>query len=772
MTPILYAKGETAFMSMGLGALAEAITCEITEERNGAYELEMQYPTSGKRFADIRNDCIIKAKPNEKSNPQPFRIYRVSKPMSGVITVYAEHISYQQNSIPVSPFTAQSAQAAGNGLIQNAAAPCPFSFFSDILTVNTYTQALPASFRSRLGGVEGSILDTYGGEYEFDVYRVNLWAARGADNGATILYGKNLVDLKQEENIQNVVTGCYPYWAKDDALVTLPEKIITLAHDYSYGRAIVLDLSGKFDEQPSEAELRAEAQAYMSRTGLAAPDVSITVDFINLYQTAGYEDIAQLEHVGLCDTVTVRFAKLGVDVKSKVVACTYDAIKERYVSMQIGKLRANLVSAMYEIQKEQITETEVADAVQRATNSIIDNRGGYIKTRDADGDGHDDEHLIMDALDYQSAVKLWRWNMGGLGYSRTGYNGTYGTAITMDGEIVADFMTTGKLSSKNGRFVANLDNNTITMKNAQNEAVFSFVGATGALSIKGTITAAAGEIGGWSIGTNGLSYGANTLYLGVVGITAAIGGTSRSGLIFKAGANYGVTSEGVLYANSAVLTNITADGGTFTNITASGNITADALVANSSISAPTITGGSINGTTISGVSGVFTDLTTAYGTHLGADYCQIGTSVQMGYISGYGQGAVLPLTSNTGNVGVGSLYWNQVVAYRLYAADGSVHSFSDRKLKENIMPFSAAEFGSIDDYRAVFYTMKDDKTHTRRIGFIANEVQEICPLLVEEMQDVSMNEPILTLCYDRFVVILLDEVQKLRVRVAALENVA
>ena len=202
MIPILYPPGETSFSGNGLGRLSEAITCTVEEERNGKYELEMEYPVAGARFGDIRNSCIIWAEPSDAYREQPFRIYKISKPMGGKIKIQAEHISYQLSHIPVSAFTATTAPEALLGLKTNAAEACPFEFWTDKTTRGAFEVLKPSSIRSMLGGTKGSILDIYGGEYEFDRYTVKLYAERGMDRGVTLRYGKNITDNGGYRNVR------------------------------------------------------------------------------------------------------------------------------------------------------------------------------------------------------------------------------------------------------------------------------------------------------------------------------------------------------------------------------------------------------------------------------------------------------------------------------------------------------------------------------------------------------------------------------------------
>ena len=452
MKPRLYPENETNFESNGLGPLSDALACTVEENRNGAFELSMEYPVTGVLFDELKHGSIIFAPPNDSSEPQPFRVYGKSTPLSGVVTVRAKHISYQLSHIPVSPFTAGSCAAALQGLKTNAVEPCPFDFWTDKETVATFTVKEPASARSLLGGVAGSVLDVYGGEYEFNRYTVKLHKARGTDSGVVIAYGKNLVDIDQEESIENTITGVYPYYKDTDGnVLELPEKVISSAsaHNFPYPRTVPLDCSQEWQETPSVEQLRAYASAYVEKEGIGVPSVSLKVSFVPLWQTEEYKAIAPAERLNLCDIATVRFEKLGVNARAKVVQTVYDVLAGRYESITLGEASTNLADTIVAQDKAINAKADTSDLEAAAANAsawITGNKGGYVVLR-RNADGQPYELLIMDKPTIEEATKVWRFNKSGLGYSSTGYNGTYGLAMTQDGQIVADYITTGTLSA-------------------------------------------------------------------------------------------------------------------------------------------------------------------------------------------------------------------------------------------------------------------------------------------------------------------------------------
>lgn len=474
MIPILYTPNETVFSNNGIGTLSETLSCYVTEERNGAFELEFTYPIAGRLYSYIETDYIVKAKANETSDLQLFRIYKHSKPINGIVTFNAEHISYELSKNPIEEVTVlnANAQTALNAVLSAGLLEHNFTAQSDIDTLNSTSLSF-MSIRAALGGTQGSILDTYGGEYEFDNFKVKLHRSRGTETGINIAYGKNLTDLKQEKNIASVYTAVYPY-AKftpqseagsseqpQEVTITLSEKLIYSPHadKYSKVRVCMKDFSDTYGEgeTPTEENLRNKAQAWVNSSGFDIPSVNITVSFKHLWKSPEYTRYALLERVGLCDTVTVLYERLGVSAAAKVIKVKYNTLKEDYESLELGDAKANFAdtfnssTAAIEGVKQEIKKqttaasVKLAQAIAMATAAITGQSGGYVVLNPSN---NPQEILIMDAPSVDTAVNVWRWNSGGLGYSSTGYNGPFALAMTNDGAIVADFITAGTIKGE------------------------------------------------------------------------------------------------------------------------------------------------------------------------------------------------------------------------------------------------------------------------------------------------------------------------------------
>ena len=460
---ILYDHDEEAFTSNGLGALPDAASCTVTEERNGGYEVEMEYPLTGSHFHDIQKRRILYVKPNPYDDPQPFRIYSITKPINGIVTVHAAHLSYDTSGSIVKLFPADAGSAsAAMSYLKNFSVPStPFTFFTNVGKSGTMSVPKPSSIRSLLGGSDGSILDTFGGEYLFDKWNISLLESRGSNRGVTIRYGKNMTDLEQEENDTDFYTGVYPFWysaSEDGGLVTLSanDGIVNAPGNYDFVKIMPLDLSSEdFSkettdsegytttiEKPTEAELLAAAQKYIANNKIGIPKVSLDVSFVMLAQAEEYKDFARLETVKLCDTVTVEFEKLGVKTTAKCIKTVYNVLTDKYDSIELGEPKSSLaetVSNQGTLIEEASDKSYMERAIQNATDLIMSGKlGGYVTVTK-------NEIYIADNKDLDKAVKVWRWNSGGLGYSSNGKDGPFGTAITSDGKIVADYISTGNL---------------------------------------------------------------------------------------------------------------------------------------------------------------------------------------------------------------------------------------------------------------------------------------------------------------------------------------
>lgn len=481
MRPILFDKNATAFTTNGIGRL-DCIECTVIEERNGQYELEATIPVDGEHSDQIEMSSIIVVKPNQTSSPQAFRIYKIEKPINGHFQIFAQHISYQLSFIPVMPFSILADSTACNDTLQamktNSAEDNPFTFWTDVTTVASYNQTVPASIRQRLGGVQGSVLDQFGGEYEWDNYTVKLHEHRGlVDPVVTLRYGKNITDINQEENISNTITGVCPYWSDTDGLniVTLPEKVVEseYADNYPFKRTIPLDLSQDFETEPTESQLRSAAQDYLQSNNIGIPAVSIKVSFVNLADTEEYKDLITLMNVALCDKINVQFEKLGINASAKIVRTVYDVLSERYNSIEVGTVRTSLAQTITDTNGAIETTLDKALFATKNATQWLTGSNGYVMAIKND-DGTWKELLFLDTNDAETATNVIRINENGIGFSRNGVAGPYQQAWTMDGKLVIGGTNVPSLSIMNGNTeVGKLDSSGIVWKYTNGNRVFN-----------------------------------------------------------------------------------------------------------------------------------------------------------------------------------------------------------------------------------------------------------------------------------------------------------
>lgn len=451
MKPILYPADETTFDSNGIGILSDAIDCTVIETLNSKYELELKYPVSGIHFKSIRQRTLIMAKPDPVTEPQPFRVYRITKPMDGQVTIYARHLVYDLMGVTVVPFSAAGVVSAMQAMKTYATTDCPFTFYTDMSVDGTMAVEVPTPVWTLLGSSTGSILDIYSGEYEFDNYLVHLLNRRGADRGVSIRYGKNLTSLEQDENCADCYTAVHPYWKDSEGkLVQLSEKVVQAAGNHGYVRVMPLDCSQQWGSEPTETQLRKYAEQYITDNNIGVPKTSWKIEFVQLEQSEEYKGKALLERVLLGDTVSVDYADLDVSATARVNEVRYKPLLERYESVTLGDVKTDLADTLVNQQrqlKSKSTQTQMQIAIQALTSAIIGAKGGAVRLLDDDGDGYPDTLYIADDPDPEKAVKVWRFNYEGWGASKNGYNGPFILGASFDSGFLADFITAGTLNA-------------------------------------------------------------------------------------------------------------------------------------------------------------------------------------------------------------------------------------------------------------------------------------------------------------------------------------
>lgn len=360
MIPILYESDETLFASNGLGRLRDCITCKVTEERNGVYECDFEYPVDGANYDQIRLGRIIAVEHDDTNDLQPFDIVSSTEPLDGIVTFHAVHISYRLTKA-VAMGTNVTTLADAFTMLSSAQPSSIFTFWTDKTSSGFMSSAdgTPRSVRQFLGGVEGSILDTYGGEYEWDKFTVKLWNARGTDRDFTIRYGVNLVDFNRETDCSETYNAVIPYWKSDTAMVIGDMVSVDQGERVD---CVPLDLSEKFESQPTKAQVEAMAQSLLNSNQPYLPSQNIEVDFVRLQDSEEYSALANLYKCNLCDYIRVEFPKYNMSGRFKIVRTVYDVLLERYESMELGNLQTTLSEALG-IGSDSSSSASVADKV-------------------------------------------------------------------------------------------------------------------------------------------------------------------------------------------------------------------------------------------------------------------------------------------------------------------------------------------------------------------------------------------------------------------------
>ena len=358
-----------------LGRLGDALSCKVTEAGGGhsyQYTLEMAYPVTGRHLGDLIAYNIILATPSKGTKPQPFRIKKVTRPIDGIITVYAEHISYDLDGFPL--YIQNDVTGAANAMAaasQFRGVSSPFYLYTNIPDTSKVVAAPtgPVTAREFLL-MTGGVQDTFGGEWLFDCNQVGLLKTRGVDSGLVLRRGKNISGIKQDETVDESFSGIFPFWKGGDTVVTLPEYVLGAPGKYIDSIAIV-DFSREFKKKPTVAKLRAKANAYLEAKIRPQPTLSTSVDFVLLSQTLEYKDLASVESLHLYDSVHVIYDSLGVDVNTKVCKTVYDVLLDRYESVDIGAVKQSVYRAVKKI-AEKTTQASGGSVRQAASDEVVD----------------------------------------------------------------------------------------------------------------------------------------------------------------------------------------------------------------------------------------------------------------------------------------------------------------------------------------------------------------------------------------------------------------
>ena len=737
MFPVLYDSIVTGTVPehYGIGVLKDALSCVITEERNGAYELVLKYPSSGAYADKLVTRAVIKAKPNFTDDAQLFRIYKIGKAIGSSFTVYARHISYDISGFPI---TTGSASSVGDALaLLNAKAP-GYTFSTDKSLQASFKIDKPSSVRSWFGGKAGSILDQYGpGDWKYDNFECKFLANRGQDRGVTIRYGKNLTKLENIDDSSNLVTSVMAFWqSSDDNPVTVISDAISTGATLDVTACQVVDASEYFENQPTVDQLNAYVNKYIAGHITNKVKSNIKLDFAQISKLLK-------DRVDLCDTVHIVYEDYGISATAKCIKTTWDVLQDKYTEIELGEARTNIADTIVGINKDlsdQLTAGQVKAAINDATDLITGNKGGYILLHDSDEDGYPDELLIMNTADISTATKVWRWNLSGLGYSSTGYSGPFGLAMTMDGAIVADYIKTGNLVFGGS---GNTDGK-LEIRDTAGNLICRF-DKTGA-DVKGAITATSFD----ADAGDGNSYEILTgqTHISQLGVISGIAGYNKNnelqcgmGHSYVDTVNKTKKIESAVYAKdpssskAAIMRYIctkNSQNGFTLDMLEVGEYYSDSSRGDADASMQA--GYNSDSGKRSEVFGFMTRSSESEGSwSLGVE-SKAGTTI--GFMSVRTKNAYISgVTTSNGEVGL-SLSNTDSSKIHMNGASGNINCISltqtsSRKYKKNIVSLTDDEAKKILELRPVTYDFKDEDCGKHMRGFIAEEVDEVIPELVK-----------------------------------------
>ena len=383
--PILYNATETNFEHLGVSVLSDASKCFVTRERNGIYILEFNYPVNGKDVEKIKEGMIIRVDSGYRTKNQRFIVSKITKTQNE-FKLYCQHISQVKTSmnairpdITVNGSAMMALSTWRDNLLDSRE---EFFVNSDISTVNSTTWKVEniENARDALGGKAGSILDVWGGEYEFDNLNITLHKSMGIDNPTIIAYGKNLLDLEQEQSILETYTSVFPFKKYTDdnnreQLITLPEILLDSTHLNKFTHRRILKVDFSSDENLKTVEqLRNKAKSYIKNNNVGVPKTNLKINYQDLSKVEGVFDNPALEQIDLCDRLKVYYSELGIlNENAKVVKVIWDVILEENHEIEVGDGRSSFTDS---------TSAKI-ETLQAQNDSVIARINALVAEQDA-----------------------------------------------------------------------------------------------------------------------------------------------------------------------------------------------------------------------------------------------------------------------------------------------------------------------------------------------------------------------------------------------------
>lgn len=379
MIPRIYDNSFTTYESNGLGLLVDAISCQVEEESNGDFELTLVYPSDGSFFYALKQDNLIKADASDSLKGQLFRIDTISKPLNGQVTVYAKHISFDlaKNSLNEDINERNiNCENAGKHMLQKSDADSRFSIESNIEMLGNYSMDRKTDCLSAIAGTRGSLIDTFGNGPKLlrDNFTISVLTRRGKDDNTLIAYKKNITGFTLEEDYSEIINIIKPYatYTEDEVEKTLYiDEIGVKSPRYVEGDIVKsqwMDFSDKFDEDeaPTKEKLKNLAEKYFNDNNCDLPKMTYKIEFQPLSQTEEYKEdgLAELEYIGMDDSVYIANSKYGIRDQARVIKTTYNVLAEKYISIELGDPKTTLGSIINKSNDDTVTKDEVKEIIK------------------------------------------------------------------------------------------------------------------------------------------------------------------------------------------------------------------------------------------------------------------------------------------------------------------------------------------------------------------------------------------------------------------------
>lgn len=417
MKPVLFEHNVLDFSGHGLGTLADATSCKVSCEENGAYDLTMTYPIVGAHAKDLAERRIILAKPSPEESSQPFRIYKILRTTDGnLLQVYAHHLSCDLNDCILKPISGSSLDSVISQLFMNTVGDCNFIFTYDYPTkestddgtIGSFELEKPMTLRAAmLANSSNNIASTYKGVWIFDGLKCTLKRKDVVDRGAVIKYGVNLIDLSQERSLEEVYTHVYPYWRGGKKNKYYDLEPIAATSITSFKKIYPLDLSSKYQKAPSDASMRQSAEEFIKKNELGQIPVNITASMVQLEKTLEYKNAKGIKKIARGDTVRVEYLRLGVGTSARITKTEFDVLSELYTSIGIGTIKKSLPKEVVkdrEVNKK--TWWQAIAAGKTATDYITEKDDGTVDF----GTGNHKFTIKEDGLEFNGVrnnVSIW-----------------------------------------------------------------------------------------------------------------------------------------------------------------------------------------------------------------------------------------------------------------------------------------------------------------------------------------------------------------------------